>query len=78
MYLLFILIKGAQRLNELEIFALVLVALCYDFDRLGFMTNAFPIVASDSIALWYNDKVVLESHHVATALLTMRVVACIS
>jgi len=32
---------------------------------------------NDPIALWYNDKIVLESHHVATSFLTMKVVACI-
>jgi hypothetical protein len=76
-YLLFTFIEGAQRLNELEIFALVLVALCHDLDHLGF-TNAFLVVANDSIALWYNDKVLLESHHVATTFLTMKVVAFFS
>jgi hypothetical protein len=64
-------------LNELEIFALAFVALCHDFDHLGF-TNAFLVVVNDSIALQYNDKVVLESHHVGTTFLTMKVVACLS
>ncbi len=74
-YLLFIFIEGAQRLNELEIFALVLIALCHDFDHLGF-TNAFLVVANDFITLQYNEKIVLESHHVATTFLTIKVVAC--
>ncbi len=76
-YLLFILTKGAQRLNELEIFTLAIATLCHDFDHLGF-TNAFLVVANDSIAFWYNDKVVLESHHVATTFLSMKVVAYLS
>jgi hypothetical protein len=74
-YLLLTFTKGAQRLNELEIFALALTTLCHDFDCLGF-TNAFLVVTNDFIILWYNDKVVLESHHATTTFLTMRVIAC--
>jgi len=76
-YLLLTLTEGAQRLNELEIFALALAALCHDVDHPG-LTNAFLVAASDPIALRYNDKAVLESHHAATTFLTMRVVACLS
>jgi hypothetical protein len=50
MYLLFILTKGAQRLNELEIFAFALATLCHDFYHFGF-TNAFLVVVSDFIAI---------------------------
>ncbi len=49
-YLLLTFTKGAQKLNELEIFALVLVALCHDFDCIGF-TNAFLVVTNDFITL---------------------------
>jgi hypothetical protein len=77
LYLLLTLTEGAQRLNELEIFALALAALCHDVDHPG-LTNAFLVAASDPIALRYNDKAVLESHHAATTFLTMRVVACLS
>jgi len=63
--LLLILIEGAQRLNELEIFVLALVASFHDFDCPN-LTNAFLVVTNDLITLRYNDKVVLESHHVAT------------
>jgi hypothetical protein len=52
-------------LNELEIFALALVASFHDFDCPSF-TNAFLVAGYDPIALWYNDKVALESHHVTT------------
>ena len=64
--------EGAQRLNQLEIFAVALAAVCHDVDHPG-LTNAFLVAASDPIALRYNDKAVLESHHAATAFLTMRV-----
>jgi hypothetical protein len=73
-YLLLTFTEGAQRLNELEIFVLAFATLCHDFDCLGF-TNAFIIVMNDFIIFQYNDKVVLESHHVATTFLTMKVVA---
>jgi hypothetical protein len=76
-YLLSILTNGVKRLNEFEIFVLVLATLCHDFDHLDF-TNAFIVVVSDSIALWYNDKVVLESHHVVATFLTMKVITCLS
>jgi hypothetical protein len=49
-YLLFILIEGAQWLNELEIFALVFVASFHDFDCPN-LTNAFIVVANDPITL---------------------------
>ncbi len=49
-YLLFVLIEGAQRLNELEIFALALVASFHDFDCPN-LTNAFLVVANDLITL---------------------------
>jgi len=64
--------EGAQRLNQLEIFAVTLAAVCHDVDHPG-LTNAFLVAASDPIALRYNDKAVLESHHAATTFLTMRV-----
>jgi len=70
--LMLTLTEGAQRLNKLEIFALALSALCHDVDHPG-LTNAFLVAASDPIALRYNDKAVLESHHSATTFLTMRV-----
>lgn len=71
-YLMLTLSEGAQRLNKLEIFALALAALCHDVDHPG-LTNAFLVAASDPIALRYNDKAILESHHSATTFLTMRV-----
>lgn len=71
-YLMLTLTEGAQRLNKLEIFALALAALCHDVDHPG-LTNAFLVAASDPIALRYNDKAILESHHSATTFLTMRV-----
>jgi hypothetical protein len=71
-YLMLTLTEGAQRLNQLEIFAVALAAICHDVDHPG-LTNAFLVAASDPIALRYNDKAVLESHHAATAFLTMRV-----
>lgn len=56
----------------MEIFAVALAAVCHDVDHPG-LTNAFLVAASDPISLRYNDKAVLESHHAATAFLTMRV-----
>lgn len=70
-YLILTLAEGAQRLNQMEIFAVALAAVCHDVDHPG-LTNAFLVAASDPISLRYNDKAVLESHHAATAFLTMR------
>jgi hypothetical protein len=75
-YLLLTLTEGAQSLNELEIFVFGLATSFHDFDCPG-LNNAFLVATNHFIAFLYNDKVVLESHHVVT-FLTMKVVACFS
>lgn len=71
-YLILTLVDGRKKLSHLEVFALALAALCHDVDHPG-LTNAFLVATYDPLALRYNDRAVLESHHAATCFITMRV-----
>ena len=51
-------------LSDLEIFALLLSAIIHDYDHSG-TTNNFHVQSSSNLAILYNDKSVLENHHVA-------------
>ena len=46
--------------------SLLLAAAIHDFDHPGF-TNSFLIATGDPLAILYNDRSVLENHHVASA-----------
>ncbi|BFI40333.1 protein MpCAPE [Marchantia polymorpha subsp. ruderalis] len=70
-YLILTLVDGRKKLSHLEVFALALAALCHDVDHPG-LTNAFLVATYDPLALRYNDRAVLESHHAATCFITMR------
>ena len=53
-----------ERLSDLEIFALLFSAIIHDYDHTG-TTNNFHIMSNSSLAIMYNDRSVLENHHVA-------------
>ena len=46
--------------------ALLLAAAIHDFDHPGY-TNSFLVARGDPLAILYNDRSVLENHHVASA-----------
>nr|XP_020494274.1 calcium/calmodulin-dependent 3',5'-cyclic nucleotide phosphodiesterase 1A-like isoform X2 [Labrus bergylta] len=53
-------------LTELEIFAIIFAAAIHDFDHTG-TTNNFHIQTRSNTAMLYNDRAVLENHHVSAA-----------
>ncbi|XP_053732400.1 dual specificity calcium/calmodulin-dependent 3',5'-cyclic nucleotide phosphodiesterase 1A-like isoform X4 [Synchiropus splendidus] len=53
-------------LSELEILAMVFAAAIHDFEHTG-TTNSFHIHTRSDVAILYNDKSVLENHHVSAA-----------
>ncbi|XP_031729198.1 calcium/calmodulin-dependent 3',5'-cyclic nucleotide phosphodiesterase 1A [Anarrhichthys ocellatus] len=53
-------------LSELEILAMVFAAAIHDFEHTG-TTNNFHIHARSEVAILYNDRSVLENHHVSAA-----------
>lgn len=56
----------ASVLSSLELLALYTAAGMHDYDHPG-RTNAFLVATSDSKAILYNDRSVLENHHAASA-----------
>jgi len=56
----------ADVMPALELMALYLAAAMHDYDHPG-RTNAFLVETRDPLALLYNDRSVLESHHSAAA-----------
>ncbi|XP_048868187.1 dual specificity calcium/calmodulin-dependent 3',5'-cyclic nucleotide phosphodiesterase 1A isoform X1 [Brienomyrus brachyistius] len=53
-------------LTELEIFAMIFAAAIHDYEHTG-TTNNFHIQTRSDTAILYNDRAVLESHHVSAA-----------
>ncbi|XP_026802002.3 dual specificity calcium/calmodulin-dependent 3',5'-cyclic nucleotide phosphodiesterase 1A isoform X1 [Pangasianodon hypophthalmus] len=53
-------------MTELEIFALIFAAAVHDYEHTG-TTNNFHIQTRSDTAILYNDRSVLESHHVSAA-----------
>jgi len=53
-------------LTDLEIFALLFAALIHDLEHTG-RTNNFHVNTATDLALLYNDRSVLENHHVSAA-----------
>ncbi|KAF7649202.1 hypothetical protein LDENG_00145450 [Lucifuga dentata] len=53
-------------LSELEILAMVFAAAIHDFEHTG-TTNNFHIHTRSEVAILYNDRSVLENHHVSAA-----------
>jgi hypothetical protein len=66
------LVEAEKKLNDLEIFVLLLAALCHDVDHPG-LNNAFLSASNDPLAIRYNDLSVLESHHASTTIKTILV-----
>ncbi|XP_023342142.1 calcium/calmodulin-dependent 3',5'-cyclic nucleotide phosphodiesterase 1A isoform X2 [Eurytemora carolleeae] len=62
-------------LSDLEIFALLFSAIVHDYDHSG-TTNNFHIQSGSSLAILYNDRAVLENHHVAEFFRTMKENEC--
>ena len=58
-------------LTDIEIFALLFSAIIHDYDHSG-TTNNFHIQSNSSLAFLYNDRSVLENHHVAAFFKTMQ------
>jgi hypothetical protein len=56
----------AHYLRFIDVFALLVAALCHDLDHPG-CTNSFLINTEDELALRYNDVSVLENHHASLA-----------
>lgn len=53
-------------LSDLEIFATLLAALIHDYEHTG-TTNNFHVMSGSDTALLYNDRAVLENHHISAA-----------
>ncbi|XP_036935812.1 calcium/calmodulin-dependent 3',5'-cyclic nucleotide phosphodiesterase 1A-like, partial [Acanthopagrus latus] len=53
-------------LSELEIFAVIFAAAIHDYEHTG-TTNNFHIQTRSDTAMLYNDRAVLENHHVSAA-----------
>merc|ERR1712110_264665 len=53
-------------MSSLELFALLVAAVCHDCDHRGF-NNAFEVMSRSDLALRYNDKSPLENHHCAVS-----------
>ncbi|KAF6768339.1 hypothetical protein AHF37_10570, partial [Paragonimus kellicotti] len=51
-------------LTDLDVFALLFAAVIHDYEHTG-TTNNFHIATSSELALIYNDRGVLENHHVS-------------
>ncbi|UYV62212.1 PDE1C [Cordylochernes scorpioides] len=62
-------------LTDLEIFATLLAAVVHDFEHTG-TTNNFHVMSGSETALLYNDRAVLENHHVSTAFRLLRSEDC--
>eukprot|EP00727_Mastigamoeba_balamuthi_P000067 m51a1_g10057 putative camp-specific 3 -cyclic phosphodiesterase 4c isoform x2 (645) ;mRNA; f:70198-72673 len=58
-------------LTPLETFALIMAAVTHDVDHPG-LNNAYQVATSSRLALLYNDKSVLENHHLSTAFLVLQ------
>lgn len=53
-------------LSDLEIFATLVAAIIHDFEHTG-TTNNFHVMSGSDTALLYNDRAVLENHHISAA-----------
>ena len=51
-------------MSDLEIFTSLMAAIIHDYDHTG-TTNNFHINSGSSLAYLYNDRAVLENHHVS-------------
>jgi calcium/calmodulin-dependent 3',5'-cyclic nucleotide phosphodiesterase len=53
-------------LTDLEIFATLVAAIIHDFEHTG-TTNNFHVMSGTETALLYNDRAVLENHHISAS-----------
>ena len=53
-------------MTKIEIFSLLIAAAIHDYDHPG-KTNGYLIATKDPLAVLYNDRSVLENHHMAYA-----------
>ena len=64
-----------SKFPALDLFALLISALCHDVDHPG-NTNAFEIATDSELARKHNDQSVLENHHCNVAFTTMNKTEC--
>lgn len=57
-------------ISDFEVAISIISGLVHDTDHPGF-NNPFMVATWDKLALWYNDRSVLENHHIAVAFDTM-------
>ncbi|CAB3230473.1 unnamed protein product [Arctia plantaginis] len=62
-------------LSDLEIFATLVAAVVHDFEHTG-TTNNFHVMSGSDTALLYNDRAVLENHHISSAFRLLRDEEC--
>ncbi|XP_071527973.1 dual specificity calcium/calmodulin-dependent 3',5'-cyclic nucleotide phosphodiesterase 1A-like isoform X3 [Panulirus ornatus] len=58
-------------LNDVEILATLMAALIHDFEHTG-TTNNFHVMSGSETAILYNDRAVLENHHICAAFRLLR------
>ncbi|XP_050439387.1 dual specificity calcium/calmodulin-dependent 3',5'-cyclic nucleotide phosphodiesterase 1C-like isoform X3 [Adelges cooleyi] len=58
-------------LTDLEIFAMLIAAITHDYEHTG-TTNNFHVMSGSDIALLYNDRAVLENHHISCTFKLLR------
>nr|CAD7198413.1 unnamed protein product [Timema douglasi] len=62
-------------LTDLEIFATLVAAIIHDYEHTG-TTNNFHVMSGTDTALLYNDRAVLENHHISASFRVMREEEC--
>lgn len=58
-------------LNDIEILATLMAAIIHDYEHTG-TTNNFHVMSGSDTALLYNDRAVLENHHICAAFRLLR------
>ncbi|XP_050714056.1 dual specificity calcium/calmodulin-dependent 3',5'-cyclic nucleotide phosphodiesterase 1A-like isoform X1 [Eriocheir sinensis] len=58
-------------LNDVEILATLMAALVHDYEHTG-TTNNFHVMSGSETAILYNDRAVLENHHICAAFRLLR------
>ncbi|XKL69100.1 hypothetical protein PGB90_006869 [Kerria lacca] len=62
-------------LTDLEIFATLVAAIVHDYEHTG-TTNNFHVMSGSDTALLYNDRAVLENHHISATFRLMKEEEC--
>ena len=62
--------RSIGKMTDLEVSVLLISGFVHDTDHPGF-NNPFMVQSKDKLALRYNDRSVLENHHIAVAFDTM-------